>query len=98
MRAHGQEASFRECRDARFKRRALSNSYVRGATYCFPKYNGGHRWLALKYLVRAFVTDPANLGFIACEFSRLTLVLRLKQLVKKLLRRIGVRFPRQVGA
>ncbi len=76
----------------------MRDSYVRRATYCFPKYNGGHRWLALKYLVRAFVKDPANLGFIAWEFSRLTLVLRLKQLVKKLLLRMGVRFPRQVGA
>ncbi len=58
-------------RDPGFKRRAVSNSYLRGAIYCFPRNFGGHRRMALKYLLHAFVKDPANIGYIVWEFSRL---------------------------
>jgi len=48
-----------------FQRRALSNAYLVGALYAYPRSNGGYRWLAAKYLCKACIMDPSNVPFIA---------------------------------
>lgn len=44
------------------KRRALSNSYVRGMHYAFV--SARHRRLIWPYALRAFITDPSNIAYV----------------------------------
>ena len=58
----------------RKKRRAISNSYLRGANYAY--LCGIHAWpLAILYVFRAALVDPLNLPYV---ISRSTLPLRRK--------------------
>lgn len=69
-------------RAPRFKRRAMSNAYLRGSVYSFMRACGGYRRMSLSYLWRALITDPGNIGYIVWEFSRLIFWGKLRKLGK----------------
>jgi len=67
---------------AQFRRRALSNAYLVGALYAFPGVNGGHRRMAVKYLLKACALDFLNVPFILSRFAGSVLVSSLKGLIR----------------